>query len=133
MELINKNLKKVVKQRKHLTSDRKLHKIRIKLKAVYELLKILNTLNPDLKEEHLKTHKEIKVLNDLLGNWHDQSVLINSLKLFKKESDKGNQQKAIKKSVRAFEHEQLKIKKKILKKLDHLINNRLSGEFEFQH
>ncbi len=60
--------------------DNKLHKIRIRLRAVGEIVKLVskmeeNYYNPDFKQA-------VQSLNDLIGEWHDDLVLIDSLKRF---------------------------------------------------
>jgi CHAD domain-containing protein len=82
IQLINIELKKVQKLNNQPANPKKLHQIRITLKAVHEILNILLKLqtSPSL----IKTAKKIKNLNQEIGKWHDQLVMLESLEKFKK-------------------------------------------------
>lgn len=86
---ISSKFQKIKKLRDKIKKDQKLHKIRIHLKAVVELVEYLpyNKENKSLK-------KEIKRLNQLIGDWHDNIVLLNTINQYHKtiNSDKKNKQ-----------------------------------------
>ena len=65
-----------------LPDDRKLHKIRIHLKAVAEILNLMNNLDEESRMESYL--KDIKEINAQIGKWHDYKVLHKSLKRFNK-------------------------------------------------
>ncbi|MEZ5022063.1 MAG: CHAD domain-containing protein [Chitinophagales bacterium] len=75
---IQKEVKKVLKLNDELPNNRKLHKIRIHLKAANEILTIINELNTRVSLKKLQTN--IKSLNERVGKWHDYTVLLSSLK-----------------------------------------------------
>lgn len=121
--LIQEKLDDTLKHRKHINSDKKLHKVRINLKAVYEILTILNQIDPDRAQKHKVIRKELKLMNDELGNWHDITVLIGSLKEFRKKPDNGVDRDSLKELIQKFKSDKKKERKKILKKLDQLTKN----------
>lgn len=73
-------VKQVHKLNNHLTGHRKLHKIRIQLKSVRTILTIVNELNPLANLDNLE--KILKSLDQKLGTWHDDIVLLKSLNYF---------------------------------------------------
>ncbi len=71
--LLVQELRKVVSL-KYLKSSDQLHKIRIKLKAIVEIFVLLEEVH---RHPHLLAfQQEIKQLNQMLGDWHDQQVLL---------------------------------------------------------
>ncbi len=63
-----------------LPNDRNLHKIRIHLKAVAEILNLIHQWSDD--DEWRVYREEIKALNEQLGIWHDHTVLLQSINEF---------------------------------------------------
>ncbi len=57
--------------------DKRLHKVRICLKMVNEILTILALLAPS--NELLSLHPGVKEINQLIGDWHDHVVLKESI------------------------------------------------------
>lgn len=74
---ISSKFQKIKKLRDQIKKDQKLHKIRIHLKAVVELVEYL-----PFNKENKSLKKEIKQLNQLIGDWHDLSVLSDSIAYF---------------------------------------------------
>ena len=72
--------RKVYRLRKKLPNNRILHKIRINLKAVSEILTITNDLNTNaVLDDFLNS---IKWFNEQIGDWHDFEILLKSIKNF---------------------------------------------------
>ena len=76
-----KKTKKVLALADPLPDGSKLHKIRIRQKAVQEILAVLKKLNADLALEEIQN--PIRSQNVRIGNWHDTRVLLDSIKTFK--------------------------------------------------
>ncbi len=76
-----KKTKKVLALADQLPDGSKLHKIRIRQKAVQEILAVIKKLNAELALEAIQN--PIRSQNARIGNWHDTSVLLDSLKTFK--------------------------------------------------
>jgi len=81
MALLDQKYRSMEKLVKHLSKGRKLHKVRIHLKAMLEIIIALRKVNPSLQLKIIQ--KEIKVLNDTIGEWHDYVVLLQFLRLLK--------------------------------------------------
>lgn len=92
-KLISSNLDKTNKLKTNIHKDRKLHKIRIYLKEAGALIDFLpeekiasktkkdrRTQQKDLKDSTLK--KIVKKINEQIGDWHDYSVLSDSIAYF---------------------------------------------------
>jgi len=95
---------KVHKLKSKLPDTERLHKIRIHLKAVREILSILNKLFLD---SHLgKLIKNIKKLNKAIGEWHDYTVLIPMLHEFSKVRKNKKGRHHLKKYIQGFEKKQ---------------------------
>lgn len=73
-----KKTKKVLALAYPLPDSGKLHKIRIRQKAVQEILAVLKKLNADLALEEIQN--PIRSQNVRIGNWHDTRVLLDSMK-----------------------------------------------------
>ena len=81
-KLISHKLKKVELLRELLPNDKKLHKIRVHLKVVKEMFQIMNELELTKGLEQLR--KQNISICKYLGLWHDQVVLLESVKTFDK-------------------------------------------------
>lgn len=75
-----KETSKVRELKDHLPDNRKLHKIRIHLKAIREILTIMIELNDTEGLDELQNN--IKSLEQQIGKWHDYIMLRTSLKNF---------------------------------------------------
>lgn len=75
-----KGTKKVLALAGQLPDSGKLHKIRIRQKAVQEILAVLKHMNADLAMEAIQN--PIRSQNARIGNWHDTVVLLDALKRF---------------------------------------------------
>lgn len=95
-----------------LPDNRKLHKIRIELKSVHEVLSILCEIrqSPSLAGER----KILKALNSSLGEWHDYCDFIDSLNGFLK----GPPTKGKKDFMRRLRRQQRERRDVLCKKLD---------------
>ncbi len=80
--LLIQELRKVVSL-KYVKSSDPLHKIRIKLKAIVEIFVLLEEVH---RHPHLSVfHQDIKQLNQMLGDWHDQQVLLEEICRYEQE------------------------------------------------
>ena len=79
-----KKLNRVEKLKSKINNEHKLHKIRIHLQAVREILRLMVTIQS--AEIIYKFQNDSKALTDMIGKWHDYSVLIFSLKQFTDEN-----------------------------------------------
>lgn len=77
-EFVQQKLKKAKNLLPKVQDDHYLHKVRILLKQVHEILVLLNTLAPDKEYESLRA--PISELNTRIGDWHDWSVLLETLR-----------------------------------------------------
>jgi CHAD domain-containing protein len=98
-----------------------IHKIRIQLKSIHTIASLLQKINPTQKNE--KTLQVIKQTGSLIGNWHDNLVLINSLERYfiKKENVSEDKLPAFLKSINIIEAENNLIVKKAIQKLNKVI------------
>lgn len=82
-----------------------IHKIRIQLKSLHTIASFLHKINPVQKNE--KTLELIKQTGTLIGNWHDNLVLINSLERYfiKKENVPENKLPLFLRSINKIELE----------------------------
>ncbi len=79
-DYVLKEIEKVLELKDHLPNNRKLHKIRIHLKAVIEILTIMSELNAATGLD--KWQNNIKSLDKQIGKWHDYIILLTSLNYF---------------------------------------------------
>tara|TARA_B100000315_G_C14539667_1_gene570248 strand:+ start:880 stop:1719 length:840 start_codon:yes stop_codon:yes gene_type:complete len=79
-----KKLNRVEKLKSKINNEHKLHKIRIHLQAVREILRLMVTIQS--AEIIYQFQNDSKALTDMIGKWHDYSVLIFSLKQFTDEN-----------------------------------------------
>ena len=75
-----KEIGKVFELKDHLPDNLKLHKIRIHLKAVIEILTIMNELNAATWLD--KLHNNFKIIDKQIGKWHDNIILLSSINYF---------------------------------------------------
>jgi CHAD domain-containing protein len=82
-----------------------IHKIRIQLKSIHTIASFLQKIDPSQKNE--KTLQLIKQTGTLIGNWHDNLVLINSLERYfiKKENVPENKLPLLLRSINKIELE----------------------------
>jgi CHAD domain-containing protein len=82
-----------------------IHKIRMQLKSLHTIASFLQKINPTPKNE--KTLELIKQTGTLIGNWHDNLVLINSLERYfiKKENLTENKLPLLLRSINKIELE----------------------------
>ena len=100
-----------------LSNPGDLHKIRIRLKSISAILRLLETYRPDNKWAKLK--KEIKPLGLLIGEWHDQQVLADTMKQFINRShEKNHEIENVKKVVKQIDRENKRIVKQVGQKLN---------------
>lgn len=99
-----------------LPDDSKLHKIRIHLKLVSVIINIMYELNPATKLDSLQ--KNIKLLNNQIGQWHDFVALLKSLRYFTEQSLKKKDKLQLKSLICRIELQQETRIKKIHKLLN---------------
>jgi len=78
-----KRLKKIKKLKWGSVGVGKLHRLRIYLRQTLEVLGVMHALNPALRLVELQ--KSLKSLYSRIGVWHDDFILVRSLKTFIKE------------------------------------------------
>ena len=83
-------IREVGELQEFLPDNRKLHKIRIQLKAVHEILTIMHELIAETG--FYKSRKNIKSLNLWIGRWHDYTMLLSFLRDFAEKTEKGTRQ-----------------------------------------
>lgn len=131
-KLISSNLDKTNKLKANIHKDRKLHKIRIYLKEAGALMDFLpeqkskkqhedHLINEkgDRKESTLK--KTVKKINEEIGDWHDYSVLSDSIAYFLQVIDKHKPYRSILKQL----NKQNKLFKKKISELLYLLPSRI--------
>jgi CHAD domain-containing protein len=123
--LTMKKLKKVRVHMQRVEDKRELHKIRMELKVVAELLSIMIEIHPTTRLK--KMYSKIKTLNQRIGKWHDYYELLLSLIKFKKTG--------LKKNKRYYENLMLRIEQqlnirenKIMDHLTHLFNSKFEKQ-----
>ncbi|HHP7241393.1 MAG TPA: CHAD domain-containing protein [Cyclobacteriaceae bacterium] len=83
---VNEKIHKIEQLKAFSDDDKKLHKIRIHLKEIYELFTVLAEIS---SSEVLSDQiNQIKAINVLLGDWHDHAVLRSSLITFYEDKPK---------------------------------------------
>ena len=87
-EFIASKTREIKKLQSDLTNHKRLHKIRIHLKAMGAIAQLLNDLQP--KSTYKKLSDSIKALGLMIGDWHDKQVLISSLKKYAVKSGGGD-------------------------------------------
>ena len=113
---LTKKNKKVLEIKGMKSDNRKFHKIRIQLKAVQEILAIVEELNANTILETLQS--QIKLLNHQIGKWHDYSILLKSLKKFIKKSPDNESIQLVKGLIGRIKDEQKERQSKIYKLID---------------
>ncbi|MCB9232847.1 MAG: CHAD domain-containing protein [Bacteroidia bacterium] len=120
---VEESLQEVDGLRKKIKDDEVLHDIRIKLKAVHEVLSILADLSPT--EELLKFKAEIKMINELIGEWHDHTVLGSSIQEFDQEELNKKGRAELKKHLKALKQQNALNRRQIVAFLHEIISSRL--------
>lgn len=116
-KFISGEIKKIKKLMSKLSNHGDLHKIRIRLKSISAILRPLETYQPDNKWAKLK--KEIKPLGLLIGEWHDQQVLADTMKQFiNRSQEKNHEIENVKKVVKQIDRENKRIVKQVGQKLN---------------
>lgn len=75
-------MEKVRKLNSKLSIDKNLHKIRVMIKAMREILVLLNEIDPS--EEHLHLIKEVEYINREFSAWYDNIMLVSYIKRYKR-------------------------------------------------
>ena len=101
--VLNK-IKKVEKLKNHLPNNRKLHKIRIHLKAAIEILTIMDKFNDAVSLS--KYHKKFKIIDRQIGKWHDNIMLLTSLNYFTNQNLEENNIQYLMNLIRRIEDKQ---------------------------
>ncbi len=103
------------------TNDRNLHKIRFHSKELKEILKLINSINPD--DQSKKLENDIKNFNELIGNWHDNVVLINSMEKFINKENESLEQDKLIELVEDIKQKNLERKANVKVELNRIINS----------
>jgi CHAD domain-containing protein len=98
-----------------LPHRKKLHKIRIHLKALKELLLVARMLSKKLMVKPLLD--QLKKLEDRIGDWHDKVVLARSMEYYVQEKAPRNK-KRIEALIHRYREKELQQQKKIKRLLD---------------
>ena len=116
-------LKKVNSLKSDVYNNKKLHKLRINLKAASGILSLADELHPS--EVWSDFQDRIKSIYKLLGKWHDHIVLIDSLKAYvmKVKKNKKNISK-----IKSFVKQLKKKNEKRRSKINDLLTNYFSQE-----
>lgn len=69
-------------------TKRWLHKARIRVRAILEILNLIKELSPESNLD--QTILDFKHFNDVIGDWHDEDVLIQSLKEYSEQPGSKN-------------------------------------------
>lgn len=116
---INKVIKKTQKLHALLPNEEKLHDIRIYLKTVNEVLSIMLEIEEDKKIK--KLHKNLKKLNEKIGDWHDLIVLQNSIKKYISEEENFEERLYLQIYLEKLNKKQLKKQLKLTEKISKTI------------
>lgn len=107
---------KVLALSEQLPDSGKLHKIRIHQKAVQEMLSVLKRLKSGLALEPLES--DIRLINERIGDWHDSSVLVQSLGTFDEKSRENEDHRQLKDLIAQLEHQQEASQNELYRLLD---------------
>ncbi len=113
--LIQKKLNKAHQLQERLPDDHWLHKIRVHLKVIKEILAILSLLEMDRGKKTFRN--KINSLSKRLGNWHDEVVFIQEMKNMDLSEMVEWKQKAIQRMVSRHEDKKQKQEKHLLHQL----------------
>jgi len=83
-----KKIRKVRELKDRFPHNRKLHKIRIHLKVVIEILKIMSKLNAATRLGELTSN--LRSIDKRIGKWHDNIILLTSLNDFTSQNTRKN-------------------------------------------
>ena len=86
-ELIHSEVKIIRQLHNKADNNANIHKARKHLKMVYSVVKLSYSIKPSAELKKLQT--TIKETEELLGNWHDKTVLLASLKKFERKDIQG--------------------------------------------
>ena len=115
-KFISGEIKKIKKLMPKLSNPRDLHKIRIRLKSMSAILRLGEVHQTGEKWTRLK--KQIKPLELLIGDWHDQQVLATTMKQFVNKSRGNNHEiENVKKLVKRIDRKNEKTVKQVGKRL----------------
>ena len=115
VQFINTELTKVQRLESELPNSKKLHKIRIILKAVHEIISILIQLRPS---DYLsRLGKQIKGINHEIGQWHDTLVLLESFDRFDSSGMKKKDKAFLNKFIQRLSEKEILGQQRIHKKL----------------
>ena len=113
--LIHKKLNKTNQLQERLPNDHWLHKIRIHLKVIKEILAILTFLGLDRGKKTFR--KKINRLSKRLGKWHDEVVFVQEMKKIDMSEMSEWKQKAFHRLVAHHEEKKQKQENYILQQL----------------
>ena len=107
-------LHQVKQLQQELPNTKKLHKIRIQLKAVQEILFLISELAGTTVE---KLQNKVKAINKRIGKWHDYVEFVKSIALFVKIRQKKKISRPLSLLIRRIEEKQKSRAKKLQKLL----------------
>lgn len=111
-----KKSKIVQKLRDQPHDDEKLHKIRIHLKAVNQILTIIKELGTSKVLSSIQG--QVKLLNSHIGKWHDYYELQESIKRFLPQSTGKKNTRLMNKLIERIENKQIERQEKIYQRID---------------
>lgn len=123
-----KKTHKVYRIKDELPNDRRLHKIRIHLKAVAEILNIITKI--EAKSGLKKYLNKVKSLNRQIGKWHDYVILIKSIKQFVNTDPEKNDNKRLQSLIIRIENQQVLRQEKIINLLSNHITQQQIKQIE---
>lgn len=116
-----RRLKKINKLKDQPHNNNRLHQIRLHFKAAAEILSIMKGLN--LTTELAAVHSDVKLLNKLIGKWHDYTILRASLKNFVKHGTNKKENRLLREEIKYIKYKNKIRRKKI---------GKLLKEYDFQ-
>ncbi len=99
--------------------DKKLHKIRFHTKEMKEIFRIINAIQPE--DECLQFENNLKRFNEIIGNWHDNVVLINSMVKFNRKAQESAQSEQLTELIEYLEQKNSDTKAKVIDNLNNII------------
>ncbi len=109
-------LNRIVDLKSNNMDDQKLHKIRTQIKKAGEVLSLQGKQKRGESKNELK--KSFKILDNLIGKWHDSQILIETVRLFSAQNENRKVRSYLKRVVRQFEKKNAAAQIQISKILD---------------